>query len=67
MDTVTPPRFTVYRLQYRTNNFIESYHVSLLRLMGQCPQLYRFYGKFFYQILEFEKVIIFYYGLYVNR
>ncbi|CAI6361153.1 unnamed protein product [Macrosiphum euphorbiae] len=43
MDTVTPQRFTVCRLQHRTNNFIESYHASLLRLMGQRPQLYRFY------------------------
>ncbi|XP_022161860.1 uncharacterized protein LOC111027750 isoform X2 [Myzus persicae] len=40
MDTVTPRRFTVFRLQYRTNNYIESYHASLLRLMGQHPTLY---------------------------
>ncbi|XP_050059118.1 uncharacterized protein LOC126550830 [Aphis gossypii] len=45
MDQVTPLRFTVYRLQHRTNNFIESYHSSLLRLMGQRPQLYRFYDN----------------------
>ncbi|XP_060857072.1 uncharacterized protein LOC132934747 [Metopolophium dirhodum] len=43
MDTVTPRRFTVFRLQYRTNNYIESYHASLLRLMGQHPTLYGFY------------------------
>ncbi|KAF0721924.1 RING-type domain-containing protein, partial [Aphis craccivora] len=45
MDQVTPLRFTVYRLQHRTNNFIESYHSSLLRLMGQRPPLYRFYDN----------------------
>ncbi|KAF0722910.1 RING-type domain-containing protein [Aphis craccivora] len=43
IDTVGPLRFTVYRLQYRTNNFIESYHASLLRLIGQHPSLYQFY------------------------
>jgi len=45
MATVGPLRFTVYRLQYRTNNFIESYHASFLRLMGQHPSLYQFYGN----------------------
>ncbi|XP_050053723.1 uncharacterized protein LOC126549205 isoform X2 [Aphis gossypii] len=43
MDTVTPQRFSVYGLQHRTNNYIESYHSSLLRLMGQHPSLYQFY------------------------
>uniref|UniRef100_A0A2S2NTL8 Uncharacterized protein n=2 Tax=Schizaphis graminum TaxID=13262 RepID=A0A2S2NTL8_SCHGA len=47
IDTVTPARFTVCRLQHRTNNYIESYHASLLRLMGQHPQLYIFYGNDF--------------------
>ncbi|KAF0682177.1 Uncharacterized protein FWK35_00035774, partial [Aphis craccivora] len=45
IDTVNPARFTVCRLQYRTNNYIESYHASLLRLMGQHPPLYRFYDQ----------------------
>ncbi|CAI6355643.1 unnamed protein product [Macrosiphum euphorbiae] len=39
MDIVGPPRFSVYRLRHRTNNFIESYHASLLRRMGQHPPL----------------------------
>lgn len=46
MDLVIPQIFTVFRLQYRTNNFVESYHASLLRLIGQHPTLYRFYGNF---------------------
>lgn len=33
----------MFRLQYRTNNFIKSYRASLLRLMGQHPTLYEFY------------------------
>lgn len=51
MDTVSPQQFTVYRLQHRTNNFIESYHASLLRLMGQHPPLYQFYGMILIQQL----------------
>ncbi|CAH1716515.1 unnamed protein product [Aphis gossypii] len=43
MDVVGPLNFTVYRLRYRANNFIESYHATLVRLMGQHPPLYRFY------------------------
>lgn len=46
MDTVGPINFSVYRLRYRTNNFIESYHASLLRIMGQHPPLYVFYGEY---------------------
>ncbi|KAF0722334.1 RING-type domain-containing protein, partial [Aphis craccivora] len=43
MDVVGLLNFTVYRLRYRTNNSIESYHATLVRLMGQHPPLYRFY------------------------
>lgn len=45
MDVIGPLNFSVYRLRYRTNNFIESYHATLVRLMGQHPPLYRFYGE----------------------
>lgn len=45
MDVVTPQRFTTYGMRHRTNNFVESYHASLLRRMGQHPSLYIFYGK----------------------
>jgi len=54
IDTVNPARFTVCRLQYRTNNYIESYHASLLRLMGQHPPLYRFYGNLFVKSKYYE-------------
>lgn len=54
IDTVTPARFTVCRLQHRTNNYIESYHASLLRLMGQHPPLYRFYGNYFVKSKFYE-------------
>ncbi|CAI6377646.1 unnamed protein product [Macrosiphum euphorbiae] len=43
IDTVTSRRFSVFGLQHRTNNYIESYRSSLLRLMGQHPSLYQFY------------------------
>ncbi|KAL5244198.1 hypothetical protein ACI65C_011608 [Semiaphis heraclei] len=43
LDVVGPSNFSVHRLRYRTNNFIESYHATLVRLMGQHPPLYRFY------------------------
>lgn len=45
MDVIGPLNFSVYRLRYRTNNFIESHHATLVRLMGQHPPLYRFYGE----------------------
>jgi len=46
MEVVGAHRFTVHRLTHRTNNFIESYHASLLRRMGQHPALYVFYSKY---------------------
>lgn len=45
MDTVTPQKFTVYQLEHRTNNLIETYHASILRLMGQHQRLDIFYGN----------------------
>lgn len=45
LDTVQPEHFSVYRVHHRTNNFIESYHASLVRMMGIHPRLYDFYSK----------------------
>ncbi|XP_029346593.1 uncharacterized protein LOC100568720 isoform X1 [Acyrthosiphon pisum] len=44
MEVVGAHQFSVHRLTHRTNNFIESYHASLLRQMGQHPALYVFYN-----------------------
>ncbi|CAI6370812.1 unnamed protein product [Macrosiphum euphorbiae] len=40
LNVVGPWNFAVYRLRYHTDNFIESYHATLVRLMGQHPPLY---------------------------
>ncbi|KAF0711119.1 MULE domain-containing protein, partial [Aphis craccivora] len=40
---VSPERFSVHGLNHWTNNFVESFHASLLRYLGDHPPLWRFY------------------------
>jgi hypothetical protein len=43
--TVGPERITVYNQEIRTNNYIESYHASLLRLIKPHPKVWEFLSK----------------------
>ena len=43
--TVGPERVTVYNQEIRTNNYIESYHASLLRLIKPHPKVWEFLSK----------------------
>lgn len=45
LNTVTPEVFSVYGLENRTNNYIESYHRKLNRVMGPHPTIWQFSGK----------------------
>lgn len=45
--TMGPDRITVYNQEIRTNNFVESYHSSLLRLIKPHPKIWEFLSKIF--------------------
>jgi len=47
MGVVGPEGFSVHGFNHRTNNFVESFHASLLGYLGVHPPLWTFYGKFF--------------------
>jgi len=46
IDTVGPVGFSVYGLNIRTNNYVESFHSMLKTTIGQHPPVWTFYGKF---------------------
>lgn len=41
-DTMGPSAITVYNQDIRTNNYIETYHASILRLMKPHPKVWEF-------------------------
>jgi len=41
-DTMGPSAITVYNKDIRTNNYIETYHASILRLMKPHPKVWEF-------------------------
>lgn len=45
LNTVTPEIFSVYGLENRTNNYIESYHRKLNQVMGPHPTIWQFSGE----------------------
>ena len=47
MRVIGPEGFSVYGINHRTNNFVESFHASLLGYLGVHPSLWTFYGKHF--------------------
>lgn len=43
--TISPENVSVYNQEIRTNNYIESYHASLLRLIKPHPKVWEFLSK----------------------
>jgi hypothetical protein len=46
-NQITPERFTVYGRDIRTNNYLESYHAALLRLIKPHPKIWKFIGIYY--------------------
>lgn len=46
INTISPEGFSVFGRNHRTNNFVESFHSSLLGFFGVHPPLWKFYGKY---------------------
>lgn len=44
-NNVTPAGISIYGLQQRTTNAIESFHLTLLRTVGTYPQIWHFIRK----------------------
>jgi len=44
-DTIRPSVITVYDQDIRTNNYIETYHASILRLIKPHPKVWEFLSR----------------------
>jgi len=44
-ETMGPTAITVFKKDIRTNNFVESYHASLLRLIKPHPKVWEFLSR----------------------
>lgn len=45
---IRPERFSVYKKDIRTNNYLESYHATLLNIIRPHPKIWEFIGTFVY-------------------
>lgn len=48
LNIIHPDGFSVFGLNIRTNNFIESFHSMLKASIGQHPPVWTFWGDFFF-------------------
>jgi len=44
MNTIGPHGFSVYGVNIRTNNYIESFHSTIQTTIGRHPPIWTFYG-----------------------
>lgn len=51
-NRISPESFSVYGQDIRTNNFLESYHAALLRLIKPHPKVWEFIGTYNFMYVE---------------
>lgn len=51
IDIIHPDGFSVFGINIRTNNYIESFHSMLKTSIGQHPSIWTFWGDFLYIII----------------
>lgn len=56
IDIIHPDGFTIFRLNIRTNNYIESFHSMLKTTIGSHPPIWTFWGKLLFYFMYKYKI-----------